>query len=247
MTALPSRPLIAAVGYRLPAGRVTRWDTGAFAVPESYVKALRRAGARAAILCAADDWSGAGELERFDGLLLVGGGDVEPGRYGAAAHPADYGLDPERDAEEIGTLQAADRAGLPTLAICRGAQVLNVAFGGTLLQHLPDVPNLLPHRPTEGGPAAMHAVKLLQGSRLAAACDASEATGLSHHHQGFDRLGEGLSAVAWSDDGLVEAIERQDGWMLGVQWHPEETAAHDPAQQGVFDAFVAEAGRRTLA
>lgn len=239
--------MIAVVGYRLPPGRVTRWDTGAYAVPESYVHALRRAGACAAILCAGDDWSRPGELKRFDGLLLVGGGDVEPGRYGAAAHEAVYGLDPERDAEEIGALQAADRTGIPTLAICRGAQVLNVAFGGTLLQHLPDVPNLIAHRPPEGGPAAIHAVKVLQGSRLATACGVNEPTGLSHHHQGFDRLGEGLTAVAWSDDGLVEAIERQDGWTLGVQWHPEETAAHDPAQQGVFDAFVAEAGRRTHA
>lgn len=238
--------MIAVVGHRLPAGRVTRWDTGAYAAPESYVEALRRAGARAAILCAGDDWSGPGELKRFDGLLLVGGGDVEPGRYGAAAHEAVYGLDPERDAEEIGTLQAVDGVGLPTLAICRGAQVLNVAFGGTLLQHLPDVPNLLPHQPSEGKPPAMHAVKVLQGSRLATACGVPDPTGLSHHHQGFDRLGEGLTAVAWSDDGLVEAIERQDGWMLGVQWHPEETAAYDPAQQGVFDAFIAEAGRRTL-
>jgi putative glutamine amidotransferase len=242
-----SGPLIAVPTYRLERGRVHGWDTGAFGVPDLYVAALQRAGARAALLPPDPD-SDAGELlAGFDGLLLIGGGDVEPGRYGARPHPEVYGIDPERDAFEVAVLSAADRGMTPTLAICRGAQVMNVAFGGTLHQHLPDVPELIEHRGETYGVGTVHEVAVTPQSRLGAAVAASNVRCPSHHHQGIDRLGEGLEPVARSADGLVEAIERKQGWMVGVQWHPEEAAAEDEANQSLFDALAELAADRARA
>jgi putative glutamine amidotransferase len=237
-------PLVAIVSYALPPGRVTSWDTGAHALPEPYVGALRRAGARAALLAAPDEGPPEEVLERFDGLVLPGGGDVEPSLYGAGPHPHEYGVSRDRDALEIGLVQAADRLLLPTLAICRGIQVVNVAFGGTLHQHLPDVPGVGTHGAPGSGPPAMHEVKVSESSRLAAACGTTTLTCVSHHHQGIDRLGGGLGPVAWAGDGLIEAVERPEGWLVAVQWHPEGSAEADPAQQALFDAFVERAGDR---
>ena len=239
-----SSPLIALVSYHLAPGRVTKWDTGAYAVPDEYVAALDRAGARAALL-AGTPTENAGELlERFDGLLLVGGGDVAPERYGAAEHhPTLYGVDVGRDAFEIDLLLAADSTGLPTLAICRGLQVMNVAFGGSLHQDLPSTAGFEQHRqPVKVG--FLHDVKLEESSRLAEAVGAVAMSCYSAHHQGLDRLGEGLRPVAWTGDGLVEAVERPDGWMVGVQWHPEHTATGDPAQQALIGALVERARDR---
>src|SRR5581483_6779612 len=148
-----------------------------------------------------------------------------------------YGLEPDRDAIEIGLILEADRTGTPTLAICRGMQVMNVAFGGTLIQHLPSV-GLSGHGAPSGEEGARHEVKVAPAGRLAEAVRVERLTCSTHHHQGVDRLAPGLVATAWSEDGLVEAIERDSGWMLGVQWHPEDTAADDPSQQALFDAFV---------
>jgi putative glutamine amidotransferase len=237
-------PQIAVPSYHLAAGRVTRWDRGAYAVPDSYVEAIRRAGGRPVLLTAPDGADPMDVLERFDALLLVGGGDVDPARYGAASHHPDvYGVDPERDRFEIDLLRSADRSGLPTLAICRGVQVLNVAFGGTLHQHLPDIPALGQHR-FPAGHVFLHEVKVAEGTRLAEAARSVALQCLSAHHQGVDAVGEGLTPVAWSGDGLVEALEREGGWMVAVQWHPEETSADDPSQQSLFDALVAEARGR---
>ena len=122
---------------------------------------------------------------------------------------------------------------------------MNVAFGGTLIQHLPDVPTMLEHGAPAGGDATMHEVKVAESSRLFSAVGEATLRCESHHHQGLDRLGEGLAAVAWTGDGLVEAIEREDGWMVGVQWHPERSAASDASQQAIFDAFAAEVQART--
>lgn len=212
-------------------------------MPATYVEALRRAGALPLLLtCPDDDPEEA--LALVDGLLLMGGGDVEPSRYGAAPDvPGLYGVEPDRDAFEIALLRAAERDRLPTLAICRGAQVMNVAFGGTLHPHLPDVVGVGTHgEPLSGGPVR-HDIKLAAERLAARATGAEVVSGSSHHHQGLGRLGEGLVATGWTEDGLVEALELETGWMLGVQWHPEETAAADPAQQGLFDALVREARR----
>jgi putative glutamine amidotransferase len=236
------KPRVAVVAYHLRPGRVTHWNVGGYGVPENYVDAVRRAGARPAIVLPGDDTPVAELLDPFDALLLVGGGDVEPSRYGQEAHSTIYGLEPDRDDLEIALLRDADRRGIPTLAICRGMQVMNVAFGGTLIQHLPDHGGYLEHGIPSGQDHVQHEVKLAPGSRIAKAAGAEALACSTHHHQGVDRVGEDLIATGWSEDGLVEAIERDEGWMLGVQWHPEDDAERDPAQQGVFDALVAGAG-----
>jgi putative glutamine amidotransferase len=245
------RPLIAVVAYHLAGDRVARWPSGGYGVPGPYVDRLRAAGARAVILAPGDEGDPADVLEPFDGLLLVGGGDVDPARYGGdPAEPNTYGVEPDRDALEIALLLEADREGLPTLCVCRGMQVMNVAFGGTLLQHLPGVEGLIEHGVPLEDSQSQHAVSPKPGSHLASIASPAPFLCASHHHQGVDRVGEGLEATGWSDDGLVEAIERAQGrgedggWILGVQWHPEETAAEDPAQQGLFDALTARASMR---
>ena len=234
-------PMIAVPVYHLASGTVGRWSTGSYGLPEAYVEAVRRAGGRALLLTAPDDTDPAEILEPLDGLLLIGGGDVEPRRYGGGDHGTIYGIEQDRDDLEMRLLAEADRAGMPTLAICRGIQVLNVAFGGTLIQHLPDVPGTLEHGAPGGAGSVRHDVRVAPGSRLAGAVRAEILACSSHHHQGLDRLGEGVVATGWSKDGLVEAVERETGWTLGVQWHPEDTAVEDPAQQALFDALVARA------
>jgi putative glutamine amidotransferase len=242
----PPRPLIAVVAYHLDGTRVARWPEGGYGVPSLYLDALRRAGSRTAIVAPGEEGDPEELLEPFDGLLLVGGGDVDPARYGGSPNEHLYGIEPDRDEAEIALLHAADRLAVPTLCICRGIQVMNVAFGGTLHGHLPDRPNLIEHGMPIEGSQTIHEVRVEPGSRLAAVTKAGPLAGASHHHQAIDRLGEGLVATGWTEDGLVEAIERivadQDDvgatWMVGVQWHPEETAGHDPAQQSLFDALA---------
>jgi putative glutamine amidotransferase len=239
------RPLIAVVAYHLAEDRVARWPEGGYGVPKLYLDALRRAGARAAILPPGEEGAPEEILEAFDGLLLVGGGDIEPARYGGGSNEHLYGIEPDRDEFEIQLLRAADRIAMPTLCICRGMQVMNVAFGGTLHQHLPDVPGLIQHGVPVEGTLTIHDVTPEPGSRLAAVTKSGPIAAASHHHQGVDRLGEGLTATGRTVDGLIEAIERivpdqldpRATWMVGVQWHPEETAERDPAQQSLFDAF----------
>jgi putative glutamine amidotransferase len=136
---------------------------------------------------------------------------------------------------------AADRASLPTLAICRGAQSVNVAFGGTLHQHLPELEGLIPHGTPGGGEATVHDVRIAPASRIRRATRAEVLSCSSHHHQGIDRLGAGLVPTAWSEDSLVEGLERERGWLVSVQWHPEDTAANDEAQQALFDELVRHA------
>lgn len=234
-------PQVAVVAYHLSPGRVSYWQVGGFGVPENYVDAVRRAGGRPALVLPGDDTPPEELLKPFEALLLVGGGDVDPARYGQEPHASVYGLEPDRDDLETELLHTADRTGLPTLAICRGMQVMNVAFGGTLIQHLPDHDAYLPHGTPSGRDHLAHDVKAAPGSRLAEAAGAEVLTCSTHHHQGVDRLGEGLAATGWSEDGLVEAVERDGGWMLGVQWHPEDTASEDPSQQALFDALVGRA------
>ena len=240
------RPLIAVVGYHLDGSRVARWPEGGFGSPRYYLDALRRSGARSAILAPGEPGDPEELLEPFDALLLIGGGDVEPSRYGGSANEHVYGVEPDRDETEIALLHAADRFALPTLCICRGIQVLNVAFGGTLLGHLPDVGGLQVHgAPLDQSPT-IHTVIPEPGSRLSAVTKSGPLACLSHHHQGIDRVGDGLAVTGRSEDGLVEAVERivpdpedpDAAWMLGVQWHPEETAAGDPVQQSLFDALT---------
>jgi putative glutamine amidotransferase len=246
------RPFIAVVAYHLAGDRVARWPEGGYGAPAPYLDALRRAGARTAIVAPGEEGTPEEILEPFDGLLMVGGGDIDPSRYGGGPNDHLYGIEPDRDEFEIDLLHAADRLALPTLCICRGMQVMNVAFGGTLHPHLPDVPGLIQHGVPVEGTLTIHDVTPTPGSRLAAVTKSGSLAAASHHHQGIDRLGEGLDATGRTEDGLIEAIERtvpdqQDEratWMIGVQWHPEETAQRDPAQQSLFDGLTALSGRR---
>ncbi|HEU4355852.1 MAG TPA: gamma-glutamyl-gamma-aminobutyrate hydrolase family protein [Actinomycetota bacterium] len=232
-------PEIAVVAYHLRPGRVSLWQVGGYGVPENYVDAVRRAGGLASLVLPGDPRPLAELLDRFGGLLLVGGGDVEPWRFGAEPHERLYGLEPDRDAFEIDLLREADSRGLPALCICRGMQVMNVAFGGSLIQHLPDDPRYQPHGTPSGADGLSHDVRVAAGSRLAETTGASVLACSSHPHQGIDRVGDGLVVTARSEDDLPEAIEREgEGWILGVQWHPEDTATEDPGQQRLFDSLV---------
>jgi putative glutamine amidotransferase len=240
----PDRPLVAVAAYHLADDRVSRWPRGGYGVPAPYVERARAAGARTAILAPGEPGSPAEILEPFDALLLVGGGDVDPARYGAEAGDTVYGVEPDRDAFEIDLLLEAVRGRLPTLCICRGMQVLNVAFGGTLHQHLPGMPGLVAHGVPVDDTESLHDVEVEDGTLLRAATGVGSMACSSHHHQGVDRVGDGLRVSGRSADGLVEALEPADGgagWTVAVQWHPEDTAALDPAQQGLFDELVRRA------
>lgn len=242
-----AKPLIAIAAYRLNPGRVAMWgETAAVALPATYVEALARAGGHPVLLSALDPGPASELLEPFDALVLAGGGDIDPATYGQETHAKVYGVDPNRDRMEMDLLAEAMRTHKPALCICRGMQVANVALGGTLTQHLPEVPDMGEHGVPLGG-GTVHEIRVAEGSRLADALGAAVAMATCHHHQGVDRLGEGLVASGWSADGLVEGLELADHgepWLLGVQWHPEETAAGDPAQQALFGALVSEAAAR---
>jgi putative glutamine amidotransferase len=247
-----SAPVIAIPTYHLPVGRVSDWARAGYALPAPYVDAVRRAGGRPVLIPAPFD----GVPDVCDALVLAGGGDIEPARYGdaAGAHPAVYGVDPARDELELALAVEAVAAGVPTLAICRGFQVVNVAFGGTLLPHLPDVDGLRAHGTPVLGDSVRHDVKVAGSSMLERLCGSDVRGCVSHHHQGADRVGHGLVPVAWADDGLVEALELAPDagggaggagpFFVAVQWHPEMSAATDPVQQGLFNALVEAAARR---
>jgi putative glutamine amidotransferase len=239
-------PRIAVVAYHLAPGRVQRWRAGGYAVPEPYVEAIRRADGWPVILPPGElpnpSVDPAALLAPFDGLLLIGGGDVDPRRYAGADGTRIYGVEADRDETEIEFVLAADRRSLPTLGICRGAQLVNVAFGGTLHPHLPELEVMVPHGAPAGGAAVIHDVRVAPASRVRRATRRKRLSCSSHHHQGIDRLGAGLVATAWAPDELVEAVERPRGWMVAVQWHPEDGAAEDEAQQALFNELVRQAG-----
>jgi len=239
------RALIAVPAYPLiGSDRIEHFYDDAVAVPASYVRALRRAGGIEAILLPTplDHGEASDLMARYDGLLLLGGGDLEPATYGQDADHTVYEVNPDRDANELALARAAVAGGTPVLAICRGHQVLNVALGGTLDQHITDRPGLAEHgKPGVDDGSARREIVIVEGSRLAAAAGTTSVTGSCHHHQAVERIGDGLRVVARADDGVIEGIELADpdgGWVVGVQWHPEDTAATDPAQQHIFDRFV---------
>jgi putative glutamine amidotransferase len=245
---MTGRPLIAVPAYLVKSGRIRGWATSAVASPETYLTALRQAGAHGAVIM--PDELGEAEagqlLDNFDGLLLIGGGDLDPETYGQPREREVYGVLARRDGFELPLARAAIAQAMPTLAICRGHQVLNVALGGTLEQHL--APGTVTHGlPGVAGGSSSHAVRVQEGSKLATALGATSAAVSSQHHQAIDKLGADLEAVAWADDGVVEGIELTlpDQWVIGVQWHPEDTAGTDAVQQRLFDAFVTEAARRS--
>ena len=218
-----------------------------FHLRKQYVESVRRAGGLP-VLIAPGEPRADELLERLDGLLLAGGGDIDPGAYGGAPHEAIYNVDPARDRLELALARSAAAAGKPTLGICRGCQVINVALGGTLIEHLPDVVGeRILHRTPEREPTR-HDVRLEAGARLAAVLGSGGLRPASWHHQAVRRLAPGLAVAARAQDGTIEAVELPSHpSLVAVQWHPELRAAEDPAEQRLFDAFVRAAAdsRRT--
>jgi putative glutamine amidotransferase len=218
------------------------WDQRVTLLPESYARAVQAAGGLALIVPPDELAAGSPDelLDRLDALVLAGGTDVDPGSHGAErAHPEVGTTNPERDRFELALARRALERDLPLLGICRGMQVLNVAAGGTLDQHLPDALGHEDHRPTPGV-FAEHRVRLDPASLASRAAGAEELAVKSHHHQGLAEVGDGLEPTAWSvPDEVVEAIERPGSrFALGVLWHPEESP-----EDRVIPAFVAAAGR----
>ncbi|MEU0898461.1 gamma-glutamyl-gamma-aminobutyrate hydrolase family protein [Streptomyces massasporeus] len=190
------------------------WELEAALLPVGYPRLIQRAGGLAAMLPPDDTRYAAEAVARLDGLVIAGGPDVEPVRYGAEREPRTGPPAPERDAWELALIEAALAARVPLLGICRGMQLLNVALGGTLVQHIDGHAEVV-------GVFGGHAVKPVPGS-LYAGVVPEETFVPTYHHQAVDRLGEGLVPSAYAADGTVEAVELPSAdWVLGVQWHPE--------------------------
>jgi putative glutamine amidotransferase len=225
--------------------RWSHWDDEAVLLPRRYVDTVARAGGLPVLLPPID--GSAAMLPRLDGLVLSGGGDVDPARYMEAPHPAAGPFSATRDSAELDLCQRALAIGLPLLGICRGLQVINVALGGSLHQHLPDLVGDDSHSPELSG-YPTHKVSVAPATQLAAILGRSEAAVPTHHHQAIDRLGADLVATAWTDDGVIEAVEFDrpvpvvdtGPFMIAVQWHPE--AGDDLS---LFTALVAAASEHS--
>lgn len=214
-----------------------------YPLPREYVDAVRRAGGVPLLLP-----PGEASLERLlaklDGLILTGGGDLDPAHYDGRQHETLYNLDPERDASDLEMARLAIESDLPTLGICRGTQVINIALGGTLFEHLPDVVGETVNHRVPPRAATEHSVTVRAESQLAKMLPAVEFVAASWHHQAIRDLAAPLQAAAHAPDGTIEAVEMPEhAWLVGVQWHPELTAANDPTQQQLFDVFVKAAAR----
>jgi putative glutamine amidotransferase len=219
------------------------WNDAATMLPRAYADRVQRGGAIALVLAPDDALAEQPDelLDLVDGVLLAGGSDIDPLTYGGAAHPSVTGTDPARDRFEVGLAHRALERDVALLGVCRGMQLLNVAAGGTLVPHLPDVLGSDRHR-REPGVFCDHEVRLEPGSLAAEAVGAVETTVKSHHHQGVDELGEGVVVTGWScEDDVIEAIELPARrFALGALWHPEVDV-----HSRVIGAFV-DAARESL-
>ncbi len=247
----PARPLIGISTSELHApSRVEQLPQGEPPQREiglglAYTQAIESAGGLPVVLPALEPAAALPLLERLHGLCLSGGPDLEPVNYDRPPHPQLGPTEPEVDRFELALTRHADELRMPILAICRGAQVLNVARGGTLHQHLPDLEAVTArHRQSEPADHSTHEVRVSPDSLLARALGGRRDLEVnSFHHQAPERLGEGLRAVAWSTDGVVEGIESPRGeFVLGVQWHAE-CLVERPEQAALFGAFVEAAAR----
>ncbi|GII61706.1 gamma-glutamyl-gamma-aminobutyrate hydrolase [Sphaerisporangium krabiense] len=213
-----TRPVIGITCY-VERASFTVWDTPAALLPYDYVDRVARAGGQPVLLPPAGD--PAPLVERLDGIVVAGGGDVDPSRYGEEPHGRTSHVREFRDAAEFALVAAALKAGLPFLGVCRGMQVLNVHLGGTLHQHLPDLVGHDGHAPAPGRYGHLP-VRPEAGSGLAGVLGADPVQTAHYHHQAVARLGAGLVVAATSEDGAVEAVELPDRpFALAVQWHPE--------------------------
>jgi putative glutamine amidotransferase len=242
-----SAPLIGISCYRVQA-RWGAWDLPAALLPDRYVASVTAAGAVPVLLPPVPLIDQA--VTRLDAIVLAGGGDIDPARYGARRDRNCGPSSDERDGAELALAAAALAAGVPVLGICRGLQILNVALGGTLHQHLPDLVGHEGHAPEPGGYGA-HEVSVAPGSRLASILNRTDLTDHlpvvvpTHHHQAIDVLGAGLAATARATDGTIEAAEldpAEHPFVVAVQWHPE--AGGDLS---LFRALAAAAARRSQA
>jgi putative glutamine amidotransferase len=233
----------------LERARWSVWDQQAYLLPRSYIVAVQRAGGLALMLPPDEALERHPDevLDLIDGLILAGGADIDPASYGGAPHPETRGTVPERDGFEIALARRALERDMPLLGVCRGMQLMNVAMGGTLLQHLPDSHGHHEHRRNPGTfDGADHDVRLADGSLAARAAGEVVHATKSHHHQGIDRLGEGLEVTGWSAiDELPEAVELPERrFALGVQWHPEADERSRLIAALVQEADAARNGRR---
>ncbi|MEV6066642.1 gamma-glutamyl-gamma-aminobutyrate hydrolase family protein [Nocardia sp. NPDC052001] len=226
------RPLIGLPTYS-ERTRFGHWDVDAAVLSRTYVDMTERAGGIPVLLPP----SGTARpelIERLDGLVLTGGADIDPERYDAEPHEATRGLRTDRDASEFALFELARAAGMPVLAVCRGLQLVNVALGGTLHQHLPDVLGHTDHARTPGV-FGVTTVRTVPGSQVATIAGA-EVTVHCHHHQAIDVLADGLTATAHAADGTIEAVETGEApFLVGVQWHPEENSADDRLMRALVE------------
>ncbi|WP_156744384.1 gamma-glutamyl-gamma-aminobutyrate hydrolase family protein [Mycobacterium sp. E740] len=243
------RPVLGLTTY-LQQAQTGVWDVRASFLPAIYFEGVALAGGIAILLPPqpVDDDVAERVLDGLDGLIITGGRDVVPTHYGQAPHPAtdeDVADNRRRDEFEFALVRGAMRRGMPVLGICRGAQVLNVALGGTLHQHLPDV---IGHTRHQQGNAvfATSTVRTVPGTRLAGLIgESSDAQ--CYHHQAIDELGDGLLVCARDEDGVIEAVEVADRWVLAVQWHPEERLDDLRLFAAVVEAAGAYANERVQA
>ena len=227
------RPVVGVTSYAQEASWGV-WHLPAALVPLAYVDAIEKAGGRAVVIPPAEE-DIEETLDALDAIVFSGGADVDPAHYGAEPHPETDAPQTRRDAGELALLRAALERDMPTLAICRGFQLLNVARGGDLVQHLPEQVGNDDHKRVPGV-FAVHPVEVKGGSRLGDIVGATQEV-TSHHHQALGRVGDGLVESAWAADGTLEAVEDpSQRFVVGVQWHPE--ASEDAA---LFDALVEEA------
>jgi putative glutamine amidotransferase len=233
------RPIIGITTYG-------RDEDNRFRLPCLYVDAVRRAGG-VAVLIPPGEEPGEEIFSIIDGMILAGGGDIDPALYGGRTHETIYSVDAERDKSELSLARHLAGSTVPTLGICRGHQVINVALGGTLYEHLPEVvgDHVLHRLPPRE--AAQHLINVAEGSRLASLLGETTFDAASWHHQAIHKLAKGLSAVAQAPDGTIEGCEMAaHPWLFSVQWHPELTAHASPTQQRLFDHLV-EACRKRIA
>jgi len=182
-------------------------------------------------------------LEELDGVLLIGGGDYEPSLYGAQRDPLCGESCPVKDNFELELTRKAAEMGVPVLGVCRGLQTINIAFGGTMHQHVPNVTGI--QHQQKAGNVFWHDVNIVPGTRTARLIGRDVIATNSYHHQAADKIGEGLVVGAWSRDGIVESLESKPGatWIFGTQWHPERTVGKDPYSLRYFEALIAEASK----
>ena len=237
-----SQAVVIGVCTPLERARWAVWDMAAAVVAANYLEAVWSRSGRTLLIPpdpALVDEPGS-VIDRVDGLLLLGGADIAADQYGQDPHPDSEPPQRVRDRVEIALVLAAADRGIPVLGICRGMQLINVALGGTLRQHLPDELADETHRRHIGRfDGNAHDVRLAPGSLAAQATGTPVHRVVSHHHQAVDVLGDGLVATGWSEDGVVEAAEGRGGFLLGVQWHPEA----DP-DSSVIASLVDAARRR---